>query len=109
VGRTTTKRELCERIAKKTGFQQIIAKEVVQIFLDEIINELAAGNRLEFRRFGSFYTRVQSSHQARNPHNSEVVHVPERINISFRPGKAMLEKAQEVLRLRDPQEPGEKS
>jgi len=100
VGRTTTKRELCERIAKKTGFQQIIAKEVVQLFLDEIINELAAGNRLEFRRFGSFFTRIQSPRVARNPHNSEVVQVPEKANISFRAGKAMMDRAQEVLRNR---------
>jgi len=97
VSRTTTKRELCERIAKRTGFQQIITKEVVQLFLDEIISELAAGNRLEFRRFGCFSTRVQSPREARNPHNNEVVQVPAKVTISFKAGKGMTEKAQVVL------------
>ena len=38
---TVTKRELVQRVAEKTGVQQINAKEVIQCFLDEIINELA--------------------------------------------------------------------
>ena len=97
MSRTITKRELCERIAKRTGFQQIITKEIVQLFLDEIMNELAAGNRLEFRRFGCFSTRVQSPREARNPHNNEVVQVPAKVNISFKAGKAMAESAQAVL------------
>ena len=43
---TVTKRELVQRIAEKTGVQQISAKEVIQSFLDEIIqfqNALPAG------------------------------------------------------------------
>jgi len=53
---TITKRELVQRIAEKTGVQQINAKEVIQSFLDEIINELAKGNRLEFREFLAIQT-----------------------------------------------------
>ena len=49
---TIAKRTLAERIAEKTGLGQTQTLQVIQHFLDEIIDELAAGNRLEFRDFG---------------------------------------------------------
>ena len=51
---TITKKELVARIAERTGQTKVVTKEIVQRFLDEIIAELAAGNRLEFREFGVF-------------------------------------------------------
>lgn len=95
--RTVTKRQLCERVAEKTGCTQVLAKEIVQNFLDEIINEISKGNRMEFRNFGVFDTRVQAPRKARNPRTDEVVHVPEKAVVSFKVGKEMSEKAQEAL------------
>jgi integration host factor subunit beta len=96
-GRTVTKRELCERIAKKTGYAQVVTKDVVQNFLDEIVEELSRGNRMEFRNFGVFDTRLQAPRKARNPRTNEVVHVPAKAVVSFKVGKEMQEKAQESL------------
>ena len=92
-----TKRELCERIAKKTGYAQVVAKEVVQLFLDEITAELAKGNRMEFRNFGVFDTRLQPARKARNPRTDEVVDVPPKVVVSFKVGKNMQKKAQAAL------------
>ncbi|MCK4284052.1 MAG: integration host factor subunit beta [Candidatus Brocadiae bacterium] len=95
--RTITKRELCERIAKKTGYAQVVTKEVIQLFLDEITAELAKGNRMEFRNFGVFDTRLQPARKARNPRTDEVVEVPPKAVVSFKVGKNMQKKAQAVL------------
>jgi integration host factor subunit beta len=95
--RTVTKRELCERIAKKTGYAQVVTKEVIQQFLDEIVTELGRGNRMEFRNFGVFDTRLQSPRKARNPRTNQVVKVPAKAVVSFKVGKEMLDKAQESL------------
>jgi len=95
--RTITKRELCERIAKKTGYAQVATKEVIQLFLDEIIEELAKGNRMEFRNFGVFDTRLQAARKARNPRTDEVVEVPPKAVVFFKVGKNMQERAQEAL------------
>lgn len=94
---TVTKRELCERVAEKAGCTQVLAKEVVQTFLDEIVQEISKGNRMEFRNFGVFETRVQAPRKARNPRTDEEVHVPEKAVVSFKVGKEMGEKAQEAL------------
>jgi len=95
--RTVTKRELCERIAKKTGYAQVVTKEVIQQFLDEIVAELAKGNRMEFRNFGVFDTRLQPPRKARNPRTNQVVQVPAKAVVSFKVGKQMQDRAQESL------------
>jgi len=51
---TATKKELIDRIAEDTQAKQSLVKATVQSFLDEVITELAKGNRLEFRDFGVF-------------------------------------------------------
>jgi hypothetical protein len=51
---TTTKRELIDRIAEKTGTKHMLVKTVVHYFLDEIIAELGKGGRLEFKDFASY-------------------------------------------------------
>jgi len=94
---TVTKRELCERIAKKTGYAQVVTKEIIQMFLDEITGELAKGNRMEFRNFGVFDTRLQPARKARNPRTDEIVEVPAKAVVSFKVGKKMQRQAQVAL------------
>ena len=52
--RTITKKELVARIAERTTQTKVVARDIIQMFLDEIIDELGRGNRLEFREFGVF-------------------------------------------------------
>lgn len=94
---TITKRELCERIAKKTGYAQVVTKEIIQLFLDEIIAELSSGNRMEFRNFGVFHTRLQPARKARNPRTDEIVDVAPKAVVSFKVGKRMQRRAQSAL------------
>ncbi len=91
---TITKRELVQRIAEKTGVQQINAKDVIQSFLDEIINELAKGNRLEFRDFGVFEPKSKAHRVARNPRTGAKVDVPEKTTVKFKVGRLMKKKIQ---------------
>ena len=65
--KTVTKKELVHRIAEQTGTTKVIAKDVIQSFLNAIIDELAEGNRLEFREFGVFESRERAARLAQNP------------------------------------------
>ncbi len=89
--RTITKRDLVQLIAEKTNVQQQKAKEVIQCFLDEIIAELANGNRLEFRDFGVFEPRKKAPRLARNPRTGEKIQVPPKITVKFKAGRMMKE------------------
>lgn len=99
--RTLTKRELCERIAKQTGQTQVVTKQIIQRFLDEIIEGLSQGNRLELRNFGVFDTRLQRARKARNPRAKPgvdpVVYVGPRAVVTFKVGKEMQQQAQQAL------------
>ena len=84
-----TKQELVNRIAQIHQTRSVITKKVVQAFLDEIVNELAKGNRLEFRDFGVFETKTRAAREAQNPKTLERVHVPAKRSVKFKMGRMM--------------------
>ena len=86
---TVTKKELVERLADQTGLKRQDVRRVVQGFLDEIINELGRGNRLEFRDFGVFDVRERAERVAQNPKTLERVVVPAKRTARFRVGRLM--------------------
>jgi integration host factor subunit beta len=86
---TVTKKELIERLAEQSGLKRQDVRKVVQGFLDEIINELGKGNRLEFRDFGVFDVRERAERTAQNPKTLERVVVPAKRTARFRVGRLM--------------------
>jgi len=89
---TITKKELVNGIAEKTGQTKIVTKEIIQMFLDEIINELGRGNRLEFREFGVFEIKERAARKAQNPRTLEKVDVPAKRVVKFKVGRLMKER-----------------
>lgn len=94
---TITKKELIDRIAEKTQAKRIVVKRIVQSFLDEVIDELAQNNRLEFRDFGVFETRTRAARQAQNPKTLERVEVPAKRTVKFKMGRLMKQKLSEPV------------
>jgi len=89
--RTITKKELVLRIAEVTRQKQTITRDIIQLFIDEVITELAGGNRLELRDFGVFEVKVRKARKARNPKTGDEVRVPEKRVVTIKPGKKMKE------------------
>src|SRR5580700_5810002 len=89
---TITKKELIDRIADNAIQRRVQVKRVVQQFLDEIVNELGKGNRLEFRDFGVFETKIRKARKAQNPKTLEPVEVPEKRTVKFKVGRLMKQK-----------------
>ena len=88
---TVTKKELIDRIAEQEDCKRVLVKKVIQSFLDGIVTELVAGNRLEFRDFGVFETKIRASREAQNPKTLEKVPVPERRSVKFKVGRVLKE------------------
>lgn len=85
-----TKRDLVIRIAKETGIVQQDVHAVLQKVLDYITESLAKGETIEFRDFGVFEVRMRKARIGRNPNKPEnVVRIPERKIVKFKPGKDM--------------------
>ncbi len=86
---TTTKKDLIDRIAQETNQKRTVVKKTVQCFLDNVINELSRGNRLEFRDFGVFEIRHRAPRVAQNPKTLERVPVPAKKTVKFKVGRLM--------------------
>jgi len=88
---TVTKKELIGRIAENTQAKRVLVKRIIQAFLDEVTGELCKGNRLEFRDFGVFETRVRAARIAQNPKTLDRVEVPAKRTVKFKMGRLMRE------------------
>lgn len=86
---TITKKELVNRIADRSKQTKVVVKDIVQQFLDEIVRELSAGNRLEFREFGVFEVKERAARTAQNPRTLEKVEVPAKRVVKFKVGRLM--------------------
>ena len=85
-----TKRDLSIQIANETGLTQLAVKEVIQKFLDKIIEDLARGENVEFRNFGVFECVYRKPRIGRNPQKPEhTVQIPGRYVVRFKAGKKM--------------------
>jgi len=85
-----TKSELIERIAFKQD--HLPAKDVeaaVKLVLEHMSEELAQGNRIEIRGFGSFSLHFRSPRVGRNPKTGESVELPGKHVPHFKPGKEL--------------------
>jgi len=86
---TITKKQLIDRIAEQSSHKRVVVKRIIQNLLDEIIDELGRGNRLEFRDFGVFESKLRSSRTAQNPKTLERVSVPAKLTVKFKVGRLM--------------------
>jgi len=101
---TITKKDLIDRISDATQAKRVVVKRIVQQFLDEVVAELAADNRLEFRDFGVFETRTRTARVAQNPKTLERVHVPAKRSVKFKMGRLLKEKLAKIPAVEEPQQ-----
>ncbi len=92
---TITKKDLIDRIADSTGQKRGDVKNTVQAFLDQVIDSLAEGNRLEFRDFGVFEVKERAARAAQNPKTLERVQVPAKRTVKFKSGRLMRQRLEE--------------
>ena len=83
------KRDIVLKISEDTGVKQVVVKDVVQRTFDVILESLKEGKRIELRNFGVFQVKKRKKRIGRNPKTGEVVPVPERHTVVFKPGLEM--------------------
>ena len=95
---TITKRDLVVRISNQTGLTQQQVFDVVQKTLDAVTLDLAQGNTVVVRNFGTFEVRQTKAKVGRNPKDpGKDVPIPPRAVVKFKPGKEMKEKVARIL------------
>lgn len=84
-----TKRDFVVQISYKLGIKQLEVRDVLDQFLDRVIDTLTQGKRIELRNFGVFEVVDRKAKKGRNPKTGEVVPIPARKAVKFTPGRIM--------------------
>ncbi len=87
-----TKKDIILKVSDETNIKQTDVKKVVQKSLDCIIEALIRGEKIELRNFGVFKLKQRKSRTGRNPRTGQVVPVPPRKVVVFKPGLEMKKK-----------------
>ena len=84
------KSELIKRISSQNPhlYERDIDK-IVSVILDEMVEALRRGDRVELRGFGAFSVRLREARQGRNPRTGAAVAVARKAIPAFKTGKEM--------------------
>src|SRR3989442_13231845 len=80
-----TKADLIAEVSRSAELSKKDAENIVNVFLDRIVDALKEGEKIELRGFGSFKLRRRNSRIGRNPRTSEAVQVPAKKVPYFKP------------------------
>ena len=84
-----TKAEVAEHLFEKVGLSKRDAKDMVEIFFEEIRETLESGEQVKLSGFGNFDLRLKSERPGRNPKTGEDIPISARKVVTFRPGQKL--------------------
>lgn len=84
-----TKARMAETLFEELGLNKREAKELVELFFEEIRNTLASGDDVKLSGFGNFVLRIKNQRPGRNPKTGEEIPISARRVVTFRPGQKL--------------------
>ncbi len=84
-----TKAEMAERLYEELGFNKREAKELVELFFEEIRHSLESNAQVKLSGFGNFDLRDKKQRPGRNPKTGEEIPISARRVVTFRPGQKL--------------------
>ena len=84
-----TKAEMAEKLFEELGLNKREAKEVVELFFEEVRASLEDNEQVKLSGFGNFDLRDKSQRPGRNPKTGEEIPITARRVVTFRPGQKL--------------------
>ena len=84
-----TKAALAERLFEELGLNKREAKEIVEVFFEEIRQALVSNEQVKLSGFGNFDLRIKKERPGRNPKTGEEIPISARQVVTFRPGQKL--------------------
>ena len=84
-----TKADMAEKLYEELGLNKREAKELVEMFFEEICAALEAGTQVKLSGFGNFDLRNKNERPGRNPKTGEDIPITARRVVTFRPGQEL--------------------
>ena len=84
-----TKAEMAEHLFEKLGINKRDAKDLVELFFEEIKGALESGEQVKLSGFGNFDLRDKNERPGRNPKTGEDIPIKARRVVTFRQGQKL--------------------
>lgn len=84
-----TKADIAEKLFEDLGLNKREAKELVELFFEEIKRSLETGEQVKISGFGKFELRDKSGRPGRNPKTGEEIPITPRRVVTFRTGQKL--------------------
>lgn len=84
-----TRSDITKSVAERLNVTNKEADEIICATLDFIAENLAAGNRISLKNFGSFELHARAGRTGTNPKTKEPIEIPASIAPVFKPAKAL--------------------
>ena len=79
------KKELINSVAETGNVSKKEATAALDMVIETIMSEVAAGNTISLAGFGTFKTKLRDARTARNPQTGETIEVPAKYALTFKP------------------------
>ena len=83
------KTELIDAIVEASGLSKVDAKKAVEAFFTSVETALKKGDKVSIVGFGSWSVADKEARDARNPRTGEIIKVPAKKVVKFKPGAAL--------------------
>jgi integration host factor subunit alpha len=84
-----TKADMAEKLYEELGLNKREAKELVELFFEQVRAALEAGDQVKLSGFGNFDLRDKNERPGRNPKTGEEIPITARRVVTFRPGQKL--------------------
>jgi len=84
-----TKADIAEHLFNEIGLNKKEAKDIVELFFNEIKQTLATGEQVKLSGFGKFELRDKAGRPGRNPKTRESIPIAPRRVVVFKAGRIL--------------------
>lgn len=84
-----TKAKMADQLFDDLGLNKREAKEIVELFFDEMLGSLEKNVQVKLSGFGNFDLREKGERPGRNPKTGEEIPITARRVVTFRPGQKL--------------------
>lgn len=84
-----TKADMAERLFEEFGLNKREAKDLVEMFFEEVRAALHQGQQVKLSGFGNFNLRDKKQRPGRNPKTGEEIPISARRVVTFHPGQKL--------------------
>lgn len=85
-------KDFLEKVSQKTNFETADVKELVNLLIDVILDDIASGDSINVQGFGTFEPREKARRKMFNPTTKSFIIIPPKTTLSYKMSPVLKER-----------------